>query len=734
MSLKDETDRSVAPRPLRSFCRMCNMSCPILVTVVDGRAVEVLGDRESPVSEGYTCVKGRAQPELLRHPHRLLRTLKRVGDELVPVPFEQALDEIAAKVAAIVDRDSPRAVASYVGTFCTANMPTMGMAMAFMTAIGSPMDFTPIPIDKPGKEISRALHGLWGAPGQGFDDPDVCLLIGANPFVSYTGFPYGHPPRWLSRRQDAGMKLIVIDPRRSDVARRADLHMQPRPGEDIAILAAMVRIILRDGLADEPFLEGHVSGVDALRRAVEPFDSEVVARRADIDANDLVTAARWWAGRRGFAFAGTGPSMSASSTLLEYLVLVLTTITGKWLRQGERVRNPRTLMPALRPKAQALGPTPAYGLGEPARVRGLRRSAAGMPTAALPDEILVPGPGRVRALISCAGNPVAAFPNQLKTIEAMRDLELLVQIDPWMSQTARLAHYVIAPRMALESVGATLMHEYGAVTGFAGPVDAAAMYSPALVHEPPDAELVDEWEVYYGLARRLGLQLNFGGGLLAGASSTLDMEQKPTTDDLLDMMCSGSRIPLDRVRRSGRCELYPDPPVFVGPSDPGWDRRLDVGNADMMADLAQVTTRRASPDPQDGSLRLVCRRLTNVRNSSMNLEPTNHGRGYNPAFMHPSDLARLGVAEGDTVTISTEHGTILGIAAADANIRPGLLSMAHAFGDVPERDFEYRTIGSNTSRLLVDDRDFERYSGQPRMSGILVRVERVASDPTDPVT
>ena len=303
----------------------------------------------------------------------------------------------------------------------------------------------------------------------------MCLLIGANPFVSYTGFPFGHPQRWLREQTDRGMRLIVVDPRVTPVARRAFLHLQPRPGHDPAILAAMIRVILTEGLLDAQFVAEHAEGLDTLRSAVAPFDPAVVAAAADVPADDLVLAARTWSGRRGWAFAGTGPSMSSSSTLCEYLVLLLTTLTGKWLREGERVRNPRTLLPPLVPHAQVNPPRPAAGA--PMRVRGLRGSAAGMPTAALPDEILLPGAGQVRALISCAGNPAAAFPDQRKTVAAMRALDLLVQIDPWMSATARLAHYVIAPRLALETPGVSLMYDYDAAQGVAGgPVDAAGHY------------------------------------------------------------------------------------------------------------------------------------------------------------------------------------------------------------------------------------------------------------------
>ncbi len=276
----------------QSFCRVCNCNCGILVAVENGRVTRVTGDPAHPVSAGYTCVKGRAQPELLAHHDRLLRSRKRVGSDFVDIDVEQAMDEIAGQLGQIRDRHGPRAIASYLGTFITANHVTAPLIDSFMRELGSPMTFTPIPIDKPGKEISRALHGTWQAPAQGFDRPDVCLLIGANPFVSYTGFPSGNPSRWLKEQTDRGMRLIVVDPRVTPVARRAFFHLQPRPGHDPAILAAMIRVILAEDLLDARFVAEHAEGLDTLRSAVAPFDPAVVAAAADVPADDLVLAAR----------------------------------------------------------------------------------------------------------------------------------------------------------------------------------------------------------------------------------------------------------------------------------------------------------------------------------------------------------------------------------------------------------------------------------------------------------
>jgi anaerobic selenocysteine-containing dehydrogenase len=271
--------------------------------------------------------------------------------------------------------------------------------------------------------------------------------------------------------------LLVVDPRKSDIAKRAAIHLQPKPGEDVSILAGMLRVILHEELHDVAFVNEHVVGIDALRQAVAGFTPDYVAERAGIDAEQLVDAARTFArGRRGFATASTGPSMSGYSTLVEYLVLCLNTVCGQWMRAGQTVRNPPTVVSQRPVRAQATAPSPGYDLGEPLPASGLKRSAAGNPTAALPAEILSEGKERVRALISYAGNPAAAWPDQLTTVEALKALELLIQVDIKMSATAQLADYVVASKMCLEVPGFTAMQDattafYGAhvYAGFADP-------------------------------------------------------------------------------------------------------------------------------------------------------------------------------------------------------------------------------------------------------------------------
>jgi anaerobic selenocysteine-containing dehydrogenase len=532
------------------------------------------------------------------------------------------------------------------------------------------------------------------------------------------------------------MQLIVIDPRRTETARRAMLHLQPRPGEDAAIVAGMLRVILEEGLHDAAFCAEHVAGIDALRAAVDPFTPEVVAARAGIPAEQIVLAARIFAGAgRGVATAGTGPNMSGNGTLFEYLVLSLNTVCGRWLREGERVANPGTVVPTFPAAAQAMPPWPAWGFGEKLRVRGFTNTAAGMPTTALADEILLEGDGQVRALINLGGNPVAAWPDQKKTIAAMKKLDLLVQIDIKMSATAKLAHYVIAPKHSLEMAGITLNQDYLALYGVGfGYPEAYGQYTPAITEPPEGSDLMEEWEFFYELAKRMELPLAIRQMGLVGPAKgepvPLDMAHKPTSEDIFRILMRDARISFDELQRHPHGAVFPDPPVFVAPRQPDWEGRLELGSSEMLEALAELAERpRAALDPPGYPLRLVSRRMMNAYNSSARDLPALRTKGaHNPAFLHPDELARLGLAPGDVVEIASEHAAILGVVEADPTLRPGLVSMSHAFGDAPgggDATEVVRSVGSNTGALTSVERDYDRFSGLPRMSDIPVRVARV---------
>jgi len=744
-----------------SICRFCHANCGILVEVEKGRPVRVTGDRDNPAYFGFTCAKGRSLPEQHAHPDRLLHSQKRRADgSYRSISAETAMDEIAERIGAIVAEHGTRSVAFYPGTYSGPHPASIPAGVGWMLGLGSKMVFTSAAIDQPGKHVANAIHGRWLGGSHVFDESDVWMLVGNNPLISMSGgIPPSNPSKRLRDAKRRGLKLIVIDPRRCEVARFADVTLQPRAGEDPAILAAMLHVILREERYDAAFCEAHVSGVDELAEIVADFTPEYAAARAGIAAADIELAARTFAGSpregdtpRGCAVAGTGPNMSPHGNLTEYLLLALNTLCGRWRREGEVVPNPGALLPRARPIAQASPPRPGWGRGESLRSRDLGNSAAGLPTGALADEILYEGEGRIRVLVCLGSNPVAAWPDQLKTVRAMEKLDLLITLDMKMSATSKFADYVIAPKLSLEVPGLSVSSEGIEQTYVAhGYPEPYAQYTPAIVEPPEGSDVIEEWEFFYGLSKRMGFGLNLyplraETGVLRERRNTveLDMQQKPSTDQVLEGLMNGSRIPLEEIRKHRHGKIYDDEEIRVAAPDPECVDRLDVGNPDMLAELAAIRAERrgivpTGPDAGEGRLRgetdpdaafpfqLISRRLPNVYNSSgRDIARLNGRRPYNPAFLHPDDLEMLGLSKGDVVEIASSHASILGVAEPAPEVRRGVISMAHCFGEAPARDADVREIGSNTGRLIDNERDFDPHTGIPRMSAIPVAVTRAA--------
>lgn len=716
-----------------TLCRACHAGCDVKVDVEDGKPIKVHGNSDNPLYQGFACIKGLSMPEQWASSTRLLHSQKRQADgTYVSIPVDQALREIAAKLQQLIAQHGSRCVASYSGTMAANSSPvTSAMTTAWMKAVKTRMGFNSNTIDQPGKAVAMALFGSWMAPADNFSDANVALLIGSNPLVAMSGgIPHTNPGRTLTDALNRGLTLLVIDPRRSDTAKRASQHLQVKPGHDVELLASMIRTILQEKLEDADFVKENIDGVDALKQIVAPFTAEWVSQRAGISADEILLAARTFATcGPGVATAGTGPNMSGDTTLLEYLIRCLNAICGRFQRAGDTVVAPPCLSPKREFIAQAMPPFAdyAYGFGEKMRVRNLANTAAGMPTAALADEILLPGEKKVRALISHGGNPVAAWPDQLKTIDAMRSLELLVQIDTQMSATARMADYVIAVKHPLEMAAISLSQEYLAdyATGF-GTTASYAQYAAAVVAPPEGSDLLEDWQVWYGLAQKMDLQLTIKpvsfSGVVRVPGHALDMQSAPDTEDLLDKITEGSRIPLAEIRQHQGGKLYPDPVETVKPKAEGWTGKMDAGNARMMADLTSKLEQSAA-EVKDFPFRLISRRQINVLNSTgRDIPRQTRGLTHNPAYLHPEDVKALNLTAGQRVEIRSARAAIPAIVGIDASLRQGVVSMAHSWGDVPERDSEVETIGANTGRLCSVDTDYEAYTGMPRMSNIPVAI------------
>lgn len=722
-----------------TVCRLCIAHCGVLAHVEDDngrrKVTKVTGDPDNPMFKGYTCPKGRALPELHNHQGRLLNSIKRLpGGVTEAVSSTQAATEIADKLATIVSQYGPRSVAAYVGTPNVAFPASAAVGNAFLRALGSGMFFTSNTIDQPGKQIAMAMHGKWLGGEPNFEKADAWLLLGGNPIISKSaGIPGQNPAQKLKEAKARGLQLIVVDPRVSDVARKADIHLQLRPGEDHALLAGLINIIIAEGLVNHEFVRNNVSGYEQLKEQVSRYTPDYVAERADVPVAQLEKAARVFAKAKvKHANSGTGPSFSMYCNLKEYLLACLNTLCAAYVKEGEPVTRPNAMLPSYVPRAQALAPFKGWGFGEKLRVRNLTDTAAGMPTAALADEILMPGEGQVKALICIGGNPMAAWPDQVKTQAAMEALDLLVCFDVEESSTARLADYVIACKQTLETPGMSQSGEnikyFGTGIGFQS---AYAQYSEAIADPPHGSDLVEEWEFFYDMAKHLGKELFFAAVFGFSKYRESDMEimplpldNKPSTSDIYERLCARSRIPLAEVKQHPHGKIWPGD-VVVEAKEATCVARLDCANETMMSQLREIREQdfRAYWNDTQYPFRYIPRRHNNFMNSAgRSIEKLSAGKGWNPAWIHPDDLETLGLQEGDSARISSAHGSIPAKVEADSSLRPGLVAMAHAFGGLVEDDDRYLELGSNTGRLVSTEVDYDPITGMPRMGNIPVSI------------
>ncbi len=716
----------------RTFCRFCHAACPMEVDVdTDANVVVgVRGDSADPIFGAYTCIKGRHLADQHHNPERLRTSLKRrPGGGFDEIPTSQAFDEIAERITAIIEANGPRAIASYCGTATFQNAAAHPVARAFHQAIGSSSFYTSITIDQPAKMCTPLRLGSWAAGVQPWSTADVSLVVGINIVTSMLGIPGGptfiNPLASLRAAKKRGLKLIVIDPRRTETASMADLHLQVTPGEDPTLLAGMLRVILDEGLVDHEFCDRWVTGLDDLHRCVGAFDLDHVAHRTGVPADDIVTAARMFAtGPRGMATCGTGPNMAPHGSLLEFLVSTFNVVGGRFPREGEAVQNTTGVIglsgPVSPPKAQVRAPRPEMLTNGPkARMRDLHTILGQAPTAALSDEILQPGEGQVRALLTVGGNPVLAWPDQLKAIRALESLDLHVAHDIRVSATARLADYVIPSLLSLERPDVPTNVD----RWFEEPY---VIYTAAVLE--PDAELVDEANLYVEIARRMGLTLPLPGG-------DLTPDVHATADELLELSYPQSRIPWAELRETEGGHLRPDLTMTVAPADPDCTDRFDIAPDGLTLELDEIRRELNSYGPLTGydpdvhTHRMASRRLKSVFNSSgREIEALRSKEGTSFAHAHPDDLASWGVADGDIVEISSPRASIRTVVKAATDVKPGTISMAHSWGDLPGEQgptADPRTLGDTTGRLSDNASLYDPITGLPVMSAIPVSVRAV---------
>ncbi len=708
-------------RTERAFCRICLGHCGMVLTVdTDDRITNIRGDRDHPLTRGYACFKGLQAEEAHHGDARLLHSQrKNAFGSFDNIASEQALDEIAERLQQSIDRHGPDSVGVYFGNGSIFNSTAVSMQASFLDAIGSRSRFTSYTIDQSAKTLSFERLGGWAGGNLQLDQCDVILLIGTNPLVSHglLGFLASDPTKRLKEAKAKGVKVIVIDPRRTETAGFADVSIQPLPGHDPAILAGLIRMILAEGWEDKAFCDQYVGAVSmaALRAAVEPFSEAVVEAHSGLNPGDLRMVATLFArdSRQGAAYTGTGPSMAPHSNLMQHLADSLNVICGRFIRAGDSVLSMDMLTPPKEFRAEVIAPPRTSWNAPPSRIRGVGVLAGEKTTGTLPEEILTPGAEQVKCLISCGGNLASLMPDQQKMLKAFEALDVLVSIDPYMSNTARLADYVIAPRMQYERADLPV-----SAYGFAFFPESWTGYAPAILNPPSGSDVIEEWHFFWAVARRLGKSLNFCG-------VEIDRDIPPTTDELLAIRCQHPLAPLEEIKKHPSGKVFTEAQSIVLPPRPEATAQFDVIPDDVRDEIAGLAAELTPYGGTRGEFThlLSTRRMRNFYNSiGMHLPKTRARNPYNPAYLNPEDLVELGIASGDHVVITSDHASIEAIVESDPMVRRGVVSMAVAWGGLPGEKPDTAHKGSSTNMLISTDRDVDPVNAMPRMSAIPVKI------------
>ena len=707
----------------QTFCTICTAFCGFTAEVVEDRIVSWTPDETHPMSRGFSCTKGRQFPHLLTAETRRGSVTRRVDGQVEATSADQALDEIASRLVEIQGLHGPQSVAIYAGngaTFKTTLMPT---AHAWLKGIGSHQMYSSLTLDQPAKVITAGRVGVWAGGTHDFGSADVAMMIGNNVVVSSLNVP-GAPPGWRPRAireaKDRGLKLIVVDPRRTQTANLADLHLAIRPGEDAALLAGMLNLILDSDQHDVPFCDEFVDGLDELREALRPFTLDVVARRTGLAADDIVAAASLFAhGRRGTVSSATGPDMGPHGNLVEHLIACLNVVCGRFNRAGEIHETVPMLLPDL-PSVAAVVPqaflpdtlNPDTNT-QRSRLHGARQVYREMPTSTLADEILTPGDGQIRALIVIGGNPVSSWPDQDKTLRALASLDLLVCIDVRETGTAACADYFLPASYGLERAELTAYNDFLYDAPF-------VQYAEPVVEPPGDAR--EEWRYLAALAQRMGTTITLPGG-------DLDVETPPSSLEFFSLLYpeGSTRVPFEAIASHEGGHVYDDfARVEVVEKFEGMDDRFQLFPDGVAGEIETALGRDPGVEGSFGEGGEFTHLLTSRRNglvyNSMCHELPRTATG-NPAHLHPDDLAALGVAEGHVTRLVSAHGAIDVQLSADPTLRRGVVSVSHGFGGGGPSQGEDTSRFATVSRLLSTETSLDAISRMPILSAVPVRFE-----------
>jgi len=690
-------------------CHLCEAICGLTLETTqaeDGSLAitSIKGDPLDTFSRGHICPKAVALQDIQNDPDRLHQPMLRVGSEWQPIAWEDAFALVAEKLAGIQARYGQNSVAVYQGNPSVHNYGLMTHSNYFLGLLKTRNRFSATSVDQLPHHLSSHLmygHGLL-LPIPDIDHTDFMLILGGNPLAS-NGSIMTVPDveKRLKAIQARGGKVVVVDPRRSETAAIADQHLFVRPGGDAALLFGLLNTLFAENLTRASHLP--VDGLDDVRRAIAGFTAEAMSRQCALPAEQIRQLARDFAAAdRAVCYGRMGVSTQAFGTLCHWLVQLINLVTGNLDRPGGALCT----TPAVDLVASTSG---GHFNRWQSRVSGRPEYGGELPVSALAEEMLTEGEGQIRALVTVAGNPVLSTPNGRQLEQALDGLEFMVSVDIYINETTRYADLILPSTSALENDHYDTTFNMFAVRN-------VSRFNRAILPKPDGA--LHDWEIFVGLAK-------------AFAAHT-GVALKPTLPPA-QMIDFGLRAGVygDASSHQLSVAMLAEHPhgVDLGPLTPNLAARLKTANgrvqaapAVILADLARFA---AQPLPPADELLLIGRRHVRSNNSWMhNYHRLVKGKPRHQLLMHPEDLARRQLSDGQRVKVSSRIGMIEVEVAASLDMMPGVVSLPHGWGH--GRPGVQMTIASRqpgaSANDLTDERQLDELSGNAALNGVPVHV------------
>lgn len=683
-----------------SQCTLCEAHCGIHVTVTDGQVSRIEGNPDDVFSKGYICPKATAMAGLHNDPDRLRTPMRRVGETFEPCGWDEAFTEIGNRLRRIRKEHGHNAVGMYLGNPAAHSSAAL-YGLMLRAALLTHNFFSASTIDQMPHEYAawRVFGSNVLVPITDIDRTQRLVIVGANPAVSNGSLSVmPGAKRRIKAVRERGGTVVVIDPRRTETAKLADQHIAVRPGGDVYLLLGMLHVLVTENLCDLRAVNQQSTGWQELAHLAADATPESVAERAGVDADTIRALARDHAAADSAAvYARIGICQQETATLVSWLVMVINTVTGNLDRPGGTMfSTPVADVPGL---ARHIPVGHGAWTDRSGRYKSFRSE---LPAVSMADEILTGGPGQVRAMITCAGNPVSSIPQNGRLDHAMGSLDLYVAVDMYITETTRHADFILPPVSPLEREDVGLLLPIFGVRN-------NIRYQHRTFEPPAGAK--EDWEILSRLTfellpgpiRRVVTPLR---DRVIGAASPLRLAAAAVLTGPYGLIRKGRNgITIRGLRESkGGLDLGPLQPRLSKVIATA-DRKVQLAPAEFVTAARTHLDNNVEPLAGEYDLQLIGRRHLRSNNSWLhNVPAMTSGTNRCTVLMNPADAAARGLSQGDIVTVRSKMGRIEVPLDISSDMRAGTVAVPHGWG---HRDTGWRhansLVGANVNDLHDPD-------------------------------